>query len=42
MYKATHAAGNPSETNGGSNQEGQPNNDKTAENVTDAEFEEVK
>ncbi len=42
MYKATQATGNPSETNGGSNQEGQPNNDKTAENVTDAEFEEVK
>jgi molecular chaperone DnaK len=42
MYKATQATGNPSGTNGGSNQEGQPNNDKTAENVTDAEFEEVK
>jgi molecular chaperone DnaK len=42
MYKATQAAGNPSGTNGDSNQEGQPNNDKTAENVTDAEFEEVK
>jgi molecular chaperone DnaK len=42
MYKATQATSNPSESNGGSNQEGQPNNDKTAENVTDAEFEEVK
>ena len=42
MYKATQATGNPSGANGGSNQEGQPNNDKTAENVTDAEFEEVK
>ncbi len=42
MYKATQATGNPSGTNGGPNQEGQPNNDKTAENVTDAEFEEVK
>jgi molecular chaperone DnaK len=42
MYKATQATGNPSGTNGDSNQEGQPNNDKTAENVTDAEFEEVK
>ncbi len=42
MYKATQGAGNPSGANGGSNTEGQPNSDKTAENVTDAEFEEVK
>jgi molecular chaperone DnaK len=42
MYKATQAAGAQPETGAGANAEGQPNGDKNSENVTDAEFEEVK
>jgi molecular chaperone DnaK len=42
MYKATTGAGAQPGANPGANTEGQPNADKNAENVTDAEFEEVK
>ena len=42
MYKATQGAGAQPGANPGANAEGQPNTDKNAENVTDAEFEEVK
>jgi hypothetical protein len=42
MYKATQGQATASGNPGGTNAEGQPNADKNAENVTDAEFEEVK
>lgn len=42
MYKATQGAGAQPGAQASANAEGQTNSDKNAENVTDAEFEEVK
>jgi len=42
MYKATQGAGTQPGDQASANAEGQTNSDKNAENVTDAEFEEVK
>jgi molecular chaperone DnaK len=42
MYKATQSTGGPQQTGGDTNGGGQPNTGGGTENVTDAEFEEVK